>query len=269
MAPLRVQSAAGGWIIDESGRRYFDGSSGSVCVNVGHANAHVVEALTRQAETVAFAHPGAWAPELLAALGERLLAAVGWPQGAVMFSTTGSAAMELAIKLAREVQVARSQADRTLVLTARTGFHGCTALTMALSGHRRRRPRAAESLGLEPSFDAPYPGHHRRCGDRPCTAECADEVADEIDRSGPEVVAAVVIEPVNGASGGGHVPPPGYLARLRASCEERGVLVVHDEVMVGLGRTGRTMAADHFPDAAPDITVVSKGLGAGYLPISA
>jgi adenosylmethionine-8-amino-7-oxononanoate aminotransferase len=123
---------------------------------------------------------------------------------------------------------------------------------------------------VTPSFDPPFGGYHRHGQNQdPCDASCADEVAHVIDRYGAENVAAVLIEPINGATGGGFVPPPGYLARLREVCHAREVLIIHDEVMVGLGRAGTPLAADLFPGSEPDLSVVSKGLGAGYATLSA
>ena len=266
--PLRLARGHGSWLWDHEGTRYFDGSSGSICVNIGHAHPHVVDAITRQASLAAFAPAGTWKPELLEELARRVARTAGRADDAVMFSTTGSAANELAIRLARQIHVGRGEPRRAAILTASLGFHGCTALTLGLSGHPRRRPSASEALGLAPSFAPPYPGHHIRDGSHRCSAACAEEVGIAIDRLGADDVAAVIFEPVNGASGGGCTPPPGYLGALVEECHRRGVLVVFDEVMVGLGRTGHRMAADAF-DAHADLTSVSKGLGAGYTTIAA
>jgi taurine--2-oxoglutarate transaminase len=270
LSPLQLSHAAGSWLYDTDGRRYFDGSSGSICVNVGHRNHHVLAALAQQGDRVAFATPGNWTSEHASELAFRLTSYVERPESSVMLSTTGTAANELAIHLSRQYQRERGEHSRSLILTSWLGFHGCSELTLALSGHPRRRPNLVDRHGLMPTFDPPYPGYHPHGSNTAqCGAACASAVADAIDRVGAENVAAVLIEPINGATGGGYVPPAGYLARLREICSDRGVLVIHDEVMVGLGRAGPALAADLFPDAEPDFSVVSKGLGAGYATISA
>src|SRR5262249_47637105 len=162
------------------------------------------------------------------------------------------------IALSRKIQRGRGEPRRLDILTSRMGYHGNSALALALSGHRRRRPPPGEALGLAPAFDPPFPGFHAGCGRPACESACADVVRAAIDQRDPDSVCAVLIEPIIGTSGGGFVPPPGYLQELRRICDERGVLLIFDEVLTGLGRTGRPMASDWWPGARPDITVVSK-----------
>jgi taurine--2-oxoglutarate transaminase len=261
---LELERAEGGWLHGRDGKRYFDASSGAVCVNVGHAHPHVVRAIARQAERAAFAHPGARAPHELEALAERLLVTVASADHGIVFSTTGTTAVETAIALARQYQRLAGYPERVDILTSDISYHGCSAFTLALSGHRRRRPRPEEAFHLAPAFHAPYGLSAAR--DHVCSASCVGEVTDLLDMS--ERVAAVLVEPVNGTTGGAFVPPPGYLARLAAECRERGVLVIHDEILTGLGRCGLPLAADAF-DAAADLVVLAKGVGAGYAAISA
>ncbi|MEI5100654.1 aspartate aminotransferase family protein [Streptomyces sp. PmtG] len=237
-------------------------------LNVGHGHPHVVRALTEQATTGAFASPGALRPALQERLARRLARLAGRPDDRVVFTSTGTAAVEMALSLARLAQRARGGHRRHRVLTASVSYHGNSALTLGLSGHHRRRPHPDDAMGLTPAFDPPYPGLHRGCRHARCHADCVDAVRDAL-REDPESVAAVLVEPVNGTTGGAYPPPDGYLARLRNLCAEQGALTVHDEVLTGLGRTGRPLAADHWPHATADITVLSKGLGAGYLPVSA
>jgi len=265
LPPLEIVRGYGVWLEGSDGARYFDASSGSVCVNVGHAQPHVVSAIANQASRIAFGHPGVRRPRELEALTDHLLARIATLQHALLFSTTGTAAVELAIALARQYQRSSGYRRRHRIVTADLGYHGSSALTLGLSGHRRRRPTVEESFGLSPSFHAPY---GRSAGlDHSCDQTCADEVAAVIDSE--EDVAAVLIEPVNGTTGGGFSPPSGYLTQLRSICRSRGVLLIHDEVLTGLGRCGSPLASDACAEASPDLTVLSKGLGAGYAVISA
>lgn len=269
LPPLPYVRAEGSWIYAPDGRRYLDGSSGLICVNVGHAHPTVVAALARQAGTAAFASPGIFRPTLQEQLAVETARAVHRPTDSVVLTCTGTSAIEMALMLGRLTQRARGETGRSRVLTASLSYHGNSAFTLALSGHRRRRPHADDSFGLGPTFDPPYPGLHRDCQFETCRAECADEVATAIDTVGAHRVAAVLIEPINGTTGGGYQPPNGYMARLRRLCAERGVLLIHDEVLTGLGRTGLPLAAHHAPGSEADITVLSKGLGAGYVPLGA
>ncbi|MFB8235459.1 aminotransferase class III-fold pyridoxal phosphate-dependent enzyme [Kitasatospora purpeofusca] len=267
--PLDYSHAAGSWIHLSDGRRLLDASSGLVCVNIGHAHPHVLAAMERQARIATFASAGALRPAVQEELAVRLTEAVGRPSDAVSLTSSGTSAVELAVSLARLVQRGRGEEGRHRVLTARLGYHGNSTLALGLSGHRRRRPHPDDALGLAPAFDPPYPGHHRACPFDTCRAECVEEVVKALHEAGPETVAAVLIEPVNGTTGGAFTPPPGYLAALREACHKAGVLVIHDEVLTGLGRTGLPLGADHCPGGEADLLVLSKGLSAGYHPVAA
>ncbi|MDQ0809500.1 taurine--2-oxoglutarate transaminase [Streptomyces sp. B3I7] len=266
---LPFDHAEGCWVYSPDGQRFMDASSGLICVNVGHAHPAVLQALTEQARKGAFASPGSLTPRLQERFAQAVTKAVGRPEDRVTFACTGTAAVEMAIALARSVQRARGEAHRHKVLTASLSYHGNSALALALSGHRRRRPHPDDGLGLGPAFDPPYPGHHRNCPLDICDSGCATEVDAAIEEAGADSVAAVLVEPVNGTTGGGYRPPDGYLRAVRDICTAHGVLLIHDEVLTGLGRTGLPLAAHHSPGSDADFTVLAKGLGAGYLPISA
>ncbi|MEU0429342.1 aspartate aminotransferase family protein [Streptomyces canus] len=269
LPPIEFNRAAGSWLYDIKGKEYLDASSGSICVNIGHAHPHVVYAMQSQLAKGAYTTATIARSAEMDRLGARLTATVGRPDDKVILTTTGTSAIELAISLARMAQRARGQSERNKILTASLGYHGNSALTLGLSGHRRRRPSSADAMGLAPSFDPPYPGQHPACDGGQCTADCADDVARAIRAAGPETVAAVLIEPINGATGGAYVPPPGYHARLKEICQDQGVLLLHDEILTGLGRTGLPMSSHHWPSAQPDIAMVSKGLNGGYTPLAA
>jgi taurine---2-oxoglutarate transaminase len=267
--PISYSHAAGSWIHGDDGTRYLDACSGIVNVNIGHAHPVVVEALRDQVGICTYASPGTFAPTHMERLATATAKAVHRPHDRVMFTPTGTSATESAIALARLAQRARGATGRHKVLTASLGYHGNSAFVLALSGHRSRRPHEDDSFGLSPAFDPPYPGQHLGCPYPSCRAECASAVREAIVEAGPDSVAAVLMEPVNGTTGGGYTPPPGYLRAVREICDEYGVLLIHDEVLTGLGRTGLPLASHHTMGAVPDIVTLSKGLGAGYIPLAA
>jgi adenosylmethionine-8-amino-7-oxononanoate aminotransferase len=267
--PVSYSHASGSWIFASDGQRYLDASSGIINVNIGHAHPAVVEALRDQVGICTFASPGSLAATGMEQLAAATAKAVHRPQDRVMFTPTGTSAVEAAIALARLAQRSRGEAGRYKVLTASLGYHGNSAFTLALSGHRPRRPHQDDGFGLGPAFDPPYPGQHLGCPFPACRIECAQVVREAIVNAGPDSVAAVLMEPVNGTTGGAYPPPAGYLRAVREICDEYGVLVIHDEVLTGLGRTGLPLAAHHTPGAQAHIITLSKGLGAGYLPLSA
>nr|AXL06145.1 aspartate aminotransferase family protein [uncultured bacterium]AXL06159.1 aspartate aminotransferase family protein [uncultured bacterium] len=267
--PIPYSHAAGSWVYASDGTRYLDGASGIVNVNIGHAHPTVVEALRDQVGICTYASPGTFAPDLMEQLAAATARAVHRPDDRVMFTPTGTHATESAIALARLVQRARGEEGRHKILTSSLGYHGNSAFVLALSGHRSRRPHEDDSFGLAPAFNPPYPGQHLGCPFPACRVECVRAVRDAIVAAGPETVAAVLLEPVNGTTGGGYVPPAGYLRALREVCDEFGVLVIHDEVLTGLGRCGLPLASHHTPGSAADIVTLSKGLGAGYVPLAA
>lgn len=269
LPPIPFSRAEGSWIYAADNRRILDASSGLICVNVGHANPRVVRALARQAGICGFASPGALDPVLQERFAAATARAVGRPDNRVLLTTTGTAAIEMAVMVARTVQRARGEHERTRILTSTLSYHGNSALALGLSGHRRRRPHPRDGFGLGPAFDPPYPGLHTECHHSSCRPDCVGTVLQAIDKIGQEQVAAVLIEPINGTTGGAFVPPDGYLQALHEACDARGVLIIHDEVLTGLGRTGLPLASDHWAGAGAGITVLSKGLGAGYTPIGA
>lgn len=267
--PMSYTHARGSWIYAADGQRYLDACSGIVNVNIGHAHPAVVAAMSDQAGLCTYASPGTFAPTQMQQLAAATARAVHRPDDRVMFTPTGTSATESAIALARLAQRARGETGRHKVLTASLGYHGNSAFVLALSGHRSRRPHEDDSFGIRPAFDPPYPGQHLDCPFPTCRVKCVRSVREAILAAGPETVAAVLMEPVNGTTGGGYVPPAGYLLALRELCDEYGVLVIHDEVLTGLGRTGLPLASHHTPGSAADIVTLSKGLGGGYLPLAA
>ncbi|MEV6574876.1 aminotransferase class III-fold pyridoxal phosphate-dependent enzyme [Streptomyces sp. NPDC051577] len=265
-----VVAAGGPWLHLADGRRIFDGSSGLVCANVGQNSPKVLARIEHQFRRATFAGAAVVRPHIQMELMERLCHAVGRPQDSVALVTCGTLGVEVAVGLARNIVRARGGKRRGDILTSSLSYHGNSALTLGLAGNHARQPRPEDALGLGPAFPAPYPpAHDHGQVERACDASCAQEVANAIDARGAENVAAVLLEPVNGTTGGAYVPPDGYLRHVAEICRERDVLVIHDEVLTGLWRTGTPLAGDHWDGAGADLCILSKGLGAGYTSIGA
>ncbi|WP_237500959.1 aspartate aminotransferase family protein [Streptomyces sp. SID8381] len=268
MPDFEVVAASGPWLHRADGRRIFDGSSGLLCANVGQSSPKVRARIETQFDRYSFGGAAVVKPHIQLELMERLCHAVGRPDDSVALTTCGTLGVEVAIGLARNISRVRSGKRRADILTSTLSYHGNSALTLSLAGNHARRPRPEDALGLGPAFPAPYPPTHTHQR-RACDASCADEVAKAIDNQGAENIAAVLIEPVNGTTGGAYVPPDGYLRRVSEICREREVLVIHDEVLTGLWRTGTPLASHHWDGAEPDLCILSKGLGAGYTGVGA
>ncbi|WP_433573690.1 aspartate aminotransferase family protein [Streptomyces sp. CA-251247] len=265
---FEVVGTQGPWLHLEGGTRIFDGSSGLLCANVGQSSTKVQARIEKQFCRYSFGGAAVVQPHTQMELMERLCRAVGRPHDSVALTTCGTLGVEVAVGLARNITRVRNGKQRRDILTSTLSYHGMSALTLALAGNHARRPRPQDALGLGPGFPAPYPPTHPH-KDRDCNASCADEIAKEIDRRGIENVAAVLIEPINGTTGGAFVPPDGYLRRVSEICQERDVLVIHDEVLTGMWRTGTPLASRHWDGCEPDIVILSKGLGAGYTSVGA
>ncbi|MCF1512720.1 aminotransferase class III-fold pyridoxal phosphate-dependent enzyme [Streptomyces glomeratus] len=263
-----VVAASGPWLRCADGRRIFDGSSGLLCVNVGQGSHKVFSRIEQQFPRSSFGGAAVVRPHTQLELMDRLCRVVGRPDDSVALVTCGTLGVEVAVGLARNIARVRSGRRSGDILTSTLSYHGMSALTLALAGNHARRPRPEDALGLGPAFPAPYPPVHDHA-ERACDASCAEEVAKAIDSRGAENVAAVLLEPVNGTTGGAYVPPDGYLRRVSEICRERQVLVIHDEVLTGLWRTGTPLASNHWDGAEPDLCILSKGLGAGYTSVSA
>ncbi|MEU1628216.1 aminotransferase class III-fold pyridoxal phosphate-dependent enzyme [Streptomyces sp. NPDC020096] len=263
-----VVAVSGPWLHCADGRKVFDGSSGLICVNVGQGSPAVFSRIEEQFHRASFGGAAVVRPHVQLELMDRLCRAVGRPQDSVALVTCGTLGVEVAVQLARNIARACGGKRRGDILTSNLSYHGMSALTLALAGNHTRRPRPEDALGLGPAFPAPYPPVHDHA-ERACDASCADEVAKAIDTRGAQNVAAVLLEPVNGTTGGAYVPPDGYLRRVSEICRERNVLVIHDEVLTGLWRTGTPLASNHWDSAEPDLCILSKGLGAGYTSVAA
>lgn len=263
-------SGDGCYIIDADGRRYLDGSGGAAVSCLGHSDADVRAALHDQLDRLAFAHTGFFTSDAAETLADLLIEDA--PEGIdrVYLVSGGSEAVEAAIKLARQYFMEIGQGTRHRVIARRQSYHGNTLGALAAGGNAWRRAQFAPLL-VETTHIAPcYEYRDRQEGETPEAygRRVADELEAEILRLGPETVMAFVAEPVVGATMGAVPAVPGYLKRIREICDRYGVLLILDEVMCGMGRTGHLYACAE-DGVAPDMITIAKGLGAGYQPIGA
>lgn len=262
--PLATK-ASGPFIRDAAGREWIDGSSGAIACSIGHGHPHVIEAVRRQLENASFLYRTQFANEPALHLAERLCQRLGY--AAAFFVNSGSEAVETALRLAQIYWRERGQPTKTRILSRKISYHGSTIGSLALSGHWPRR-RTGGPLPSEPTLPTPYP--LRDVPSRPGLSTGVAQalaVEEDILRHGAHTIAAVIVEPIVGASGGVIVPPHDYLEALRQVCDRHDVLLIGDEVLTGLGRTGRWLGMDHGGVRA-DIVCLGKGLNAGYVPIS-
>ncbi|MGD0879775.1 MAG: aminotransferase class III-fold pyridoxal phosphate-dependent enzyme [Anaerolineales bacterium] len=267
VSPIPVKTAKGVYFWDTAGKRYLDFNSMTMCVNIGHGDQRVVEAMAAQARELPYAAPGM--ATKVRAIASRLVAEVS-PGGAltkVLFTLGGADANENAVKLARGFT------GRYKVLTRYRSYHGASAGAMALTGDPRR---VAWEPGLMPGvvhFLDPYryrSTFHRTTPDISEAEFCQDYLnhLEEIIRyEGPETIAAILIESVTGTNGI-IIPPEGYIQGVRALCDRYGIVMVADEVMSGFGRTGKWFAVNHW-NVIPDIMTMAKGLTSAYAPLGA
>ncbi len=264
-----LERARGVYMWDTSGKRYLDGSSGAMVCNIGHSNANVLEAMRQQMEKSTFGYRLHFETEPAEQLAEEtaLLTPPGLDR--VIFGSGGSEAVESAIKLARQYALAIGQSQRWKVISRHPSYHGCTLGALALTGYAPLTAPFDAMMRPMPKIPAPRAYLDDLDIDDPETGlHYANMLEERILAEGPETVLAFIVEPIGGASTGALVPPAGYMERIRKICDTYGVLLIHDEVMSGGGRSGRFFGSEHW-GAAPDIIAISKGFGGGYVPLGA
>ncbi len=260
----------GCYLIDANGKRYFDGSGGAAVSCLGHSDAEVIKAVQDQVAQLAFAHTGFFTSEPAEELAHLLAANAPGDIDRVYFVSGGSEATEAAIKLARQYHLERGEPQRRHLIARRQSYHGNTLGALSAGGNAWRRAQFAPLL-IEVSHIAPcYEYAERQEGEtlHDYGQRVAQELEDEILRLGPDSVMAFIAEPVVGATLGAVPAVPGYYQRVREICDRYGVLLILDEVMCGMGRTGHLFACE-ADGIEPDILCIAKGLGAGYQPIGA
>ena len=258
------------YIIDQDGKRYLDGSGGAAVSCLGHSDPDVTAAIKGQLDQIAFAHSGFFTSPPAEELADYLVARAPAGMRAAYFVSGGSEAVEAAMKMARQYHLERNDPSRSRFIARRQSYHGNTLGALSVGGNLWRREPYKEML-MPVSHIAPcYPYRDMRDGESEAEygRRVADELEAEILRLGPRTVAAFIAETVGGATAGVLAPVPGYFKRIREICDKYGVLMILDEVMCGMGRTGTLFACEQ-DGVAPDIICIAKGLGAGYQPIGA
>ena len=268
-----LPNAVGGdgcYIIDEKGKRYLDASGGAAVSCLGHSDKTIQKAIIEQTEKLAFAHTSFFTSEPAELLANLL--AKHSPEGLdkVYFVSSGSEAVEASLKLARQYFVEIGKPEKHKVISRKQSYHGNTLGALAAGGNVWRRS-FFEKLLVETSLISPcYPYRHQTQDETELEygLRVANELEEEIINLGSENVMAFIAETVVGATAGALTPVSGYFKRIREICDKYNVLLILDEVMCGMGRTGSLFACDD-EDIVPDILTVAKGLGAGYQPIGA
>jgi len=266
----RMVRGEGIYLYDSEGKRYIDGASGSSLVcNLGHGVKEVAALMTPQAEELAYNPFHCSHSQAYADMAERLIRLAPQGFGKVFSVSSGSEAVENAVKFGRQYQVVRGLSSKHLVVSRWQSYHGNTLGALACSGHTGRRrkhtPILKDAVHIPPAFcyrcyfEKTYPS---------CELKCARALENAILQEGPENVCAFIAEPVVGAALGGAPAPGGYFQVVREICNKYDVLFIADEVMCGLGRTGANFAIDHW-SVAPDLIATGKGMGSGYFPLGA
>jgi adenosylmethionine-8-amino-7-oxononanoate aminotransferase len=270
VSPPVVAGGEGCYLIDESGKRYLDASGGAAVSCLGHGDREVIEAIKAQLDRIAFAHTGFFTSEPAEKLADLLVANAPAGLEKVYLVSGGSEATEAAIKLARQYWVEKGEPQRGRLIARKQSYHGNTIGALSAGGNEWRRAQFGPLL-LDVSHIDPCYEYRLKRDDESLEdygQRAAQALEDEILRLGPETVMAFIAEPVVGATAGALAPAPGYFRRIREICDRYGVLLILDEVMCGMGRTGALFACE-TDGVAPDIACIAKGLGAGYQPIGA
>ena len=256
LKPLPVTSAKGVYFHTADGRRFIDFNSQLMCVNAGHGDRRIIEAIQRQAEQLPYISPF-MAHEARARLGAKLAELLPGDIDKVFFTLAGADANENAIKIARVVT------GRTKILARYRSYHGSTGSAVQATGDPRRWPNENPGGGVVHVLD-PYHGIQRGWD---TVEESLADLKETIQLEGPQTIAAFILEPIVGTNGI-LIPPDGYLQGVRAICDRHGILMICDEVMTGFGRTGRWFAVDHW-GVVPDMITMAKGLTSSYVPLGA
>jgi adenosylmethionine-8-amino-7-oxononanoate aminotransferase len=269
MAPPRAVGGDGPYLIDDSGRRYLDASGGAAVSCLGHNHREVIDAIKQQLDRVPYAHTAFFTSDAAESLAEFLVQRSPG-QARVYFVSGGSEAMEAGLKLARQYFLEKDEPQRRYFIARRQSYHGNTLGALAVGGNQWRR-RQFEPLLMDAQHISPCYEYRDRREDESSEAyglRVADELEEKLQQLGPENVIAFIAEPVVGATAGAVPAVPGYFKRIREICDRHGVLLILDEVMCGMGRTGTLFAAEQ-EGVNPDMVAIAKGLGAGYQPIGA
>ncbi|MGE8077783.1 aspartate aminotransferase family protein [Peribacillus loiseleuriae] len=264
-----ISHGKGVFLYDAFGKEYLDGCSGAVTANIGHGVEEITKSMVEQAEKVSFVYRSQFTSEAAEQLALKLSDLTNGDYPWSFFVNSGSEATETAMKLAIQYWQEKGKPQKNRIISRWMSYHGITLGALSMSGHPVRRERFTEILESYPAISAPYcyrcPLHLER---KSCGLACANELEAAIRRIGADHVAAFIAEPVIGAAGAAITPPDGYFQKLKQICEKYDVLFIADEVMTGMGRTGKILASEHW-GVKPDIVTLGKGMSGGYTPIAA
>lgn len=263
-----AQKGEGVYIYDETGKRYLDGSSGPMTVNLGHGNKEVTEAIAKQMEKISFSYRSQFTNQSLETLCERIEEVTPEGLNKISFCNSGSEATELALKMAHSYWKSQGKSSKTKVISRWHSYHGATLGALSMSGNPSRRKEYAGYLKDYPNLELPY---CFRCPYEKaypeCNLFCARYFEKLINQMGEDTISAFIAEAVTGASGAGITPPPGYFEIIERICRDHDILFIMDEVITGFGRTGKYFACQHY-DINPDIITFGKGISSGYGPLA-
>ena len=267
--PVAVRGQ-GLWLEDAAGQRYIDASGGAAVSCLGHGHPDVLAAMHRQIDQLAYAHTSFFTTEVAEQLADQLVRTAPAGMSHAYFVSGGSEAVEAALKMARQYYLEIGQPERSHFIARRQSYHGNTLGALAVGGNEWRRRQFAPLLIDVTHMSPCYPYRDLQPGETPEAygQRLARELDEAIQRVGPAKVLAFIAETVGGATAGVLVPVPGYLKAVREVCDRHGVLLILDEVMCGMGRTG-TLHACEQDGVVPDLMTIAKGLGGGYQPIGA
>jgi adenosylmethionine-8-amino-7-oxononanoate aminotransferase len=264
-----IDHAQGIYIWDKTGKRYLDGCSGAIVTQLGHGHPAVREAMLAQLDKAAFAYRTQFENQPSLDLAERLVSLTGKRYDRVFFSSGGSESVESALKIARQYWFSKGEHQRKVFISCKPSYHGSTMGALAMTSYTpltapftpmyQQYPKIASATQYRVPAGLSAEAH---------ALACADELEEAILEVGAHNVAAFIVEPIGGASTGAQVPHDAYFPRIEAICKRHGILLILDEVLTGMGRTGRWFGYEHW-DIQADIVCLAKGMGAGYYPVSA
>lgn len=264
-----IDRGEGVYLYDHTGKRYLDGCSGAVNANIGHTNPRILQAIAEQARKVFFTYRTQFENEPAHRLAAKLVHSSAEHLSRVFYISSGSEAMEAAMKLARQYFFNRGERSRYQFISRIPSYHGSTLGALSLTSSAQLELPYRPLLKSHPKIHSPYcyrcPYNKRYPS---CQLACAWALETTILEQGPDSIAAFVVEPIGGASTGALVPPDDYFDVITHICEKYGILLILDEVMTGMGRTGKMYAYEHW-NVKADIVALSKGLASGYYPIGA
>ncbi len=259
-----ITRSDGCYLYQDDGKRILDACGGAIVTNIGHGRREVADVVAKATLNTGYVVPVWLTPERVA-LVERLTRDWLPPDMSHIHTTCGgSEGNEAAMKTAVQYQAARGKPEKCKIVGRNVSYHGTTIQSLAVGGHESRKTGLKHALQIHPSVEAPY---LLRCEASDPTAHYVQQFIDGVEKEDPATVAALIAEPITGASGGALVPPDGYWDQISAYCKQHDILLISDEVMTGYGRTGTRFGYQHW-DFQPDIMVGGKGLAGGYAPIT-